>query len=136
VKEELSITGLIHSRLRAHLPPIADVLNRWSEKKGTMSLWTTLGFPKSSSFPSNLRLLCKFLALFIISRLQKDDEAITKTIDEKFANWSTLLSSTLQPFYFNKAIGLDQITKLLVELTQHLLPEEMDRIPTLYTRGE
>jgi hypothetical protein len=141
LREELAVTGFVYSRMRAHLPPIADVLNRWSEKKGTMSLWTALGFPKASCLPSNIRLLCKFLALFIISRLQKEDATSIKAINEKFdslvndtdfSNWSVLLTSTLKPQFLDKQVGLEQLPKLLVDLSQQLLPEEMERIPSLY----
>jgi cytochrome P450 len=125
VKEEITVMGFEHSRLRAHLPPIADVLNRWADKKATSSLWNALGFAKSTGLPANVRLLCKFLGLYIASRIQRDNEKAGTIISEKmdalladteFKAWSTVLDTTFRSYFDDKSMGLENLYQIIVEL--------------------
>jgi hypothetical protein len=71
-----------HSRLRGFLPSISDCLMRWSEDRGKMGLWATIGLgiysislilgPKSRLSPC-FRLFCKILGTFICIRLLNTD---------------------------------------------------------------
>lgn len=63
-----SLPNSDHSRLYAHLKPIQEVLFRWSNPP-SVTLWSALGFSQQSTLSPDLRLICRFLASFIASRL-------------------------------------------------------------------
>jgi hypothetical protein len=79
-----------HSRLRAHLPPMADALFRWSDDRSSKGIWATLGFGKQSTLSPEFILFCRSLATFITTRLlgKEAQEEKTRMIEElaTFAN--------------------------------------------------
>jgi hypothetical protein len=66
------------ARLVAHLPSLQETLFKWSNAP-TLTLWSALGFLKPSSMPAKLRLIFRFLATFIASRLLKEENHEEKT---------------------------------------------------------
>jgi hypothetical protein len=58
-----------HSRLRAHLPAIADILLKWGEDRASGGLWATLGFGPRSRLTPEFRLFARTVGTFIALRL-------------------------------------------------------------------
>ncbi|KAJ3040238.1 Ectopic P granules protein 5 [Rhizophlyctis rosea] len=58
-----------HSRLRGHLPEIADVLFKWSEDRANQGIWATLGFGPRSRLSVKFRLFSRALGTFVAMRL-------------------------------------------------------------------
>lgn len=75
-------------RLMAHLSSLQETLFKWSNTQ-TLSLWSALGFSKPSSFPAKLRLIFRYLATIIASRLLKaENQAERLKLEESFESFS------------------------------------------------
>lgn len=71
LSEELSSLPLPenHSRLRGHLPKVAEVLLKWSEDRASQGLWATLGMGPKSSLSIEFRFFARAVGTFISTRL-------------------------------------------------------------------
>ncbi|KAJ3105254.1 Ectopic P granules protein 5 [Phlyctochytrium planicorne] len=113
-----------HSRLRAHLPTIADALLRWGQDRANQGLWATLGFGPKSRFSSEFRLLSRAAGAFLAIRLlgngssRKDDEQKVRLVDS--------IISIGQTRDFENCWGMVE------GITQWLRDEHDRRLPSFY----
>lgn len=76
-----------HSRLRVHLARISQSLMKWSEERSYDGIWAQLGFGPSSRLAIDFRLICRFLTVFIMTRLlDEDSEEQRAKVLEKFSS--------------------------------------------------
>ncbi|KAJ3207928.1 hypothetical protein HDU67_007123 [Dinochytrium kinnereticum] len=71
LQDELSALPLPehHSRLRAHLPAMADSLLRWGQDRANQGLWATLGFGPKSRLSAEFRFFSRAAGAFLATRL-------------------------------------------------------------------
>lgn len=137
LKDEIQVTGKDASRLVAHLPPIADSMNRWAEKKASISLWNALGFSRNNSIPLKIRLLCKFTALFIASRLinventQFNDKMDDLCDDVDFLEWESIIKLNLKSVFYATENSISNLSDVITTVSHLLFPGEIDQFPNL-----
>jgi hypothetical protein len=121
------------SRLEAHLPPIADSLYRWSEKKTGLSLWSTFGFGETSTLSPQIRLFCRYTSTFIASRIvspgridtQFTDRIKSIEFESDFKTWSVFISAELIPIFQNSDIKIADLYKVIYLQAKVFFPDQV-----------
>lgn len=105
-----------HSRLRAHLPPIADALFRWSDDKKSRGIWASLGFGTTSLLSCEFVLFCRVLAAFIVTRLLGSDSN-----DEREKIIEGVAQFSLQSVYTKYSSHIDKVFGILRDPNETLV---------------
>lgn len=125
-----------NSRLRAHLPPMADALFRWSENQGSKGIWAALGFGQQSKLSPEFILFCRVSATFIVTRLltvpesQSEKEKLIESISqlnnltEYHAKYSDHIK-TMVEFLKDSNEGLQSFLKLVTFQSRALFPDQL-----------
>jgi hypothetical protein len=127
-----------HSRLRAHLPPMADAFFLWSsDSRGSKGIWAALGFGHQSGLSVEFKLFCRCIATFIVTRLlgsgpdsQIEREKMIDLVEilnnqnEFSVKYSEHITKVVL-FLRDRNEGLSSLSKFVTMQTQRIFPEQL-----------
>jgi hypothetical protein len=114
-----------HSRLYAHLPPIADVLMKWSTDSKSQSIWATLGFASATKVDARFKAFSCIAGTFITMRLVSGDkrEQLVASMKQRLEQPEYQDLDTEQFYPMVERDGMQDLFKLLQGMASRWYPQ-------------